>query len=190
MKNETTLAEQPSTRTSPGPRLPIRNVVSHNNPPSTGRDLLLAIQSTLDNVLSHADCASFFGKDSTFNRLFGSPTAAKVLDALFLGGSKYGSIVFTDDPLPMGAAADTFQDHPLRAFFNFPTSSTVKISTLDLDGYFNTSAHNAELIVLHELGHVLYNLAWSGTIKPDSTSVDASTTNTDNFEKACGKYLQ
>src|SRR5260370_3070741 len=45
--------------------------------------------------------------------------------------------------------------------FGFSSSSTVTISSLYINDFFNTSSYNAKVLVLHELGHVVSNLGWS-----------------------------
>jgi RHS repeat-associated protein len=163
---------------------------SNQRPVDQDRNLLLSIQSMLDNALSHSDCTSIFGTPSLISKtVFGSPSAAQVLDGLIQGG-QYGSIQFTPNPLYLGSDAETQSNHRWGTFFGFPSSSTVTIfSGTDLSSTaFNTSTYNAAETVLHELGHVLFNMGWSSTITPDGPQTSAA--NTDKIKAACGKYLQ
>jgi hypothetical protein len=116
------------------------------------------------------------------------------------GTGAYGGIRFVDPNdgtliaglmNATGAAAETVADHPvLHTWFGRPTSSTVYIGSLQTGpDDFNSSAHSAELIMLHELGHVLSNLNWKGDqIVPDANR-NVNQANTTRVENACGKYL-
>lgn len=155
--------------------------------------LLVTIQGTLDNALSDPKCASLFGTQGSLSSLmFGSVTAAQVLNSLIAGNSPYGSIQFTGRPLSMGAEGQTNSSSSLKSLLGIPTSSTIIISSLSVGSSFNTSFYNAEVLVLHELGHLLANLGFSNDqITPDGLdpSGNASSKNTAKIASACAQDL-
>jgi hypothetical protein len=162
------------------------------------QSLLNSIKSTLDAALSNSDCASIFG---TPGFLGGNATAAQVLNSLIGGSSQYGSIQFVDPDTAtpfqkialndFQSAAATVSNHPIWSWFGGRSTSTIYISTLDAPGSFNSSTLDAEETILHELGHLLANLGWSGdTITNDTNNPTASAANTQKVISACGKYLQ
>jgi len=108
--------------------------------------------------------------------------------------SPYGKIVFTDVPYDDGAAAKTSAGFvgTVKHFFGAAVTSTVTIVNGDLPGYFGSSAYNAELTILHELGHVLSNLNFKNDqITPDGLdpSGKVSTDNDNKIKAACGQDL-
>jgi hypothetical protein len=101
------------------------------------------------------------------------------------GGSKYGSIQFGTPPGYDAADATTVKN---SLFFSGP--STITINDGLLPDFFNDTTYaKGEGIVLHELGHLLYNLGWSSQIKPDSPGY-SSEQNQQKIDDACGKYLK
>jgi RHS repeat-associated protein len=156
--------------------------------------LLNSIQSTLDAALSDPACASIFG---TPGFLGGNATAKQVLNSLIQGNGPYGSIQFIDpDTATPGQMfllgsnpAVTVSNHPFWSSLGGRSSSTIYINTLDVGNGFNTSTLNAEELVLHKLGHLLYNLGWSSKILPDPNAA-ASAANDQKLQNACGKYLK
>ena len=169
-----------------------------DTPTSQNRALLLAIKEALDSALSNTDCASIFGRSPS--QMFGTaPNAENVLDSLIgsTGGatSPYGSIQFTDPGngsvaggILGDSAAVTIANHPFWHSFGLPSSSTVYISTLVAGNNFDTSVLNAETTVLHELGHVLSNLNWTGNqILGDVNNPNQSAANDALIQSKCIK---
>jgi hypothetical protein len=135
-----------------------------STPDPTDQALLLSIRTALDKALSNSDCSKLFGTSGLLSR---GSSAAQVLDSLINAATgsgpagNYGSIRFSDT---LGIDAQTTVSFlgGVQRFLGFSTSSTVTISTIYNTGngqpgfgFFNTSVYNAEVTVLHELGHVM-----------------------------------
>jgi hypothetical protein len=145
-------------------------------------DRLKSLQGALDNALSHSDCSKVLGSPGLFNKLFGPSSAAQVLDSLIQGNSKYGSIVFGTPPQIESAAGETDRTSILWG------TSKITINDAPLPDYFNEMTNvDAGVLILHELGHLLTNIGFSGGIGPDG--VLTSQANTQKVSDACAKYL-
>jgi hypothetical protein len=171
---------------------------------SSDLSLLNSIQGALDKALSDPNCSKIFGRANLIGS--GGPTAQNVLDSLINaanGGptSPYGSIQFIapgSDSYAAGvlqtkgADAVTLKNSSGLLGYFLSGPSTIYINNLVLgSSSFNASPGSAELLVLHELGHLLANLGWWGDqIKADGVGpAGNSQKNSDTVQNACGKDL-
>jgi hypothetical protein len=164
--------------------------------PKIDRERLQGASNKVQNALGKQDCVeSVFGK-SPGGFLLGRNVglAANMPSALnvFLGmthDGPWGRIIFTD--LPEGRSAITAATG--KTAYSTALNRDVDVEAVSImnRAFWNkqNDTENA-LDLLHELGHVLRKMGWSGgQFMDDDVDDDINLANSDSIKKYCGKYL-
>jgi hypothetical protein len=129
-----------------------------------------------------------------------SPSALQVFNSIVSGG-QYGRIVFgqTQNPAAIAttqasASSITIALSPLEIVFTYNTiiinNTTNAAYTGSQDWNFDLSSFDNALTLLHEMGHVLSDMGWTGGLFNDNDGSAFVNQMNDNLLKVnCGSYL-